>query len=314
MTGWQPYCGAEVMRRRAALLERAQEYFREHLVMPVDVPALGAAGVTDPNIETLGTTGGTYLQTSPEFYMKRLLAAGYPDIYSIGRVFRDGEHGRQHLTEFTMIEWYRLGMSLTEIITDTVQLIGCMLGQRDLAASVERHDYAHLVRTRCHVDPLAADSAELAAACDADDELQRALGDDRDAWLDCLLATRVAPQLPAGKLSVIAHFPVSQAALARVCPADARVADRFEVFLGPVELANGYVELTDAKVQARRMRADNEKRRRLGRPEMAIDENLLAALEHGMPECAGVALGFERLHMVAEGASDIRDVICFADR
>ncbi len=313
MSAWRPRCGAEVQQRRAVLLERARAYFREHGVTPVDVPVLGATGVTDPNIDTIRTADGAYLQPSPEFYMKRLLAAGYPDIYSIGRVFRGRESGRQHLGEFTMIEWYRLGMSLAEIIADTVQLIARILEQRDLADTFERHDYVDLMQARCGIDPLSDDVARLAQACDADDALKRSLGDDRDSWLDCLLATRVSPQLPAGKLTVVAHFPASQAALARLCPADSRVADRFEVFLGPIELANGYVELTDAKEQALRMRADNEKRERLGRMPIAADDNLLAALASGLPECAGVALGFERLQTIAEGATDIRDVICFAD-
>lgn len=313
MTPWRPHGDADVSRRRAVLLGRAREYFAKQQVMPVDVPSLGVAGVTDPNIETLRTADGAYLQTSPEYYMKRLLAAGFPDIYSIARVFRDGERGRQHLTEFTMIEWYRLGMSLRDIAADAIRLIGHILERTELIDSCERHDYADLVKDRCGIDPLSADVAALATACDADDSLQAALADDRDAWLDCLLATRVAPELPPGRLTVITHYPASQAALARLCPSDPRVADRFEVFLGPVELANGYVELTDAGEQARRMRADNEKRKRLGRKAIAADRKLLAALRHGLPACAGVALGFERLHMIAEGASDIRDVVCFAD-
>lgn len=281
--------------------------------MPVDVPSLGVAGVTDPNIETVGVGGGAYLQTSPEYYMKRLLAAGFPDIYSVARVFRDGEEGRQHLAEFTMIEWYRLGMSLRDIIADAVRLIGHILDRTELIGGCERYDYNDLVTDYCDIDPLSADVAQLASACNADDSLKAALADDRDAWLDCLLATRVAPALSPGRLTVIAHYPASQAALARLCPSDPRIADRFEVFLGPVELANGYVELTDAEEQARRMRNDNAKRRQLGRRTMPADRNLLAALQHGLPACAGVALGFERLHMIAEGASDIRDVVCFAD-
>lgn len=313
MTRWRPLCGVELAQRRAAMLERARGYFREHGVLPVDIPSLGSAGVTDPNIETMRATNGAFLQTSPEYYMKRLLAAGYPDIFSIGRVFREGEQGRLHLTEFTMIEWYRLGMTLPDIIEDTVQIIGRILERQELVDSLERHDYADLMRAVCDIDPLSAGIEQLAAACHADASLTRSLGNDRDAWLDCLLATRIAPQLPDDRITVVAHFPASQAALARLCPSDVRVADRFEVFFGAVELANGYVELTDAGEQARRMRADNEIRARLGRTPIAADPLLLAALDQGLPECAGVALGFERLHMIAEGASDIRDVICFAD-
>lgn len=313
MSAWRPRCDADVMRQRAALLARARDYFAAGNVMPVDTPALGAAGVTDPNIEVLRTADGAFLQTSPEYYMKRLLAAGYPDIYSISRVFRGGERGRRHLTEFTMIEWYRIGLSLPDIIADTLQLIAAILERPTLGDDFEQHDYRDLVCSACGVDPLSDDADKLASACHADDDLRRALGDDRDAWLDCLLAMRVAPQLPTDRLTVVAHFPASQAALARLCPSDPRVADRFEVFLGPVELANGYVELADADEQARRMRADNERRARLDRPPIDADRRLLAAIEHGLPDCAGVALGFERLHMLAAGASDIRDVVCFAD-
>lgn len=313
MTRWRPRAGAEVALRRADMLRRARGYFGESGVLPVDVPSLGTSGVTDPNIETMRTAGGAFLQTSPEFFMKRLLAAGYPDIYSICRVYRDGERGRRHLPEFTMIEWYRLGMRLTAIVTDAVRLIGCMLDDRAIADGADRHDYAELVKACCDVDPLSADITQLAAAGSADGSLTRALGDDREAWLDWLFATRVAPRMPADRLTVVAHFPISQAALARRCPSDPRVADRFEIYLGEVELANGYVELTDAGEQARRMRADNDKRARLDRPPVAADGHLLAALRQGLPECAGVALGLERLHMVAEAAPDIRDVVCFAD-
>lgn len=313
MTRWRPRCGADVVQRRAELLERIRDYFAEHGLMSVETPSLGITGVTDPNIEAMRTADGTYLQTSPEHYMKRLLAAGYPDMYAVSRVYRLGERGRLHLPEFTMIEWYRLGMSLSDIIADTVRLIACILDETALAGGAQRHDYADIVQTCCGIDPLSADVTELAAACDANDSLMNTLGADRDAWLDLLLATRVGPELPDGTLTVIQHFPASQAALARLCPSDPRIADRFEVFLGPIELANGYVELTDAEEQARRMRADNVERERLGRAPVVADRNLLAALQHGLPECAGVALGFERLHMIVEGAHDIRDVICFAD-
>lgn len=313
MSEWRPRCDADVAERRAALLNRVRDYFAEQRVMPVDTPVLGVTGVTDPNIETLRTGDGAFLQTSPEYYMKRLLAAGYPDIYSIGRVFRGGEQGNRHLSEFTMIEWYRLGMILQDIIGDTLRLIAHVLDQPRLVDTADRYDYTGLFEDHCGIDPLSANTSRLASACSADDSLKATLADDRDAWLDCLLATRVVPALPDGRLTIIAHYPASQAALARLCPSDPNVADRFEVYLGPVELANGYVELTDPVEQARRMQIDNNRRRHLGRTAVAADRNLLYALQHGLPACAGVALGFERLHMVADGASDIRDVVCFAD-
>ena len=169
------------------------------------------------------------------------------------------------------------------------------------------------MQDRCGIDPFTATAEELAAASSADGSLVANLGADRDTWLDYLLATVVVPTLPAGQLTVIAHFPASQAALARLCPDDSRAADRFEVYFGPVELANGYVELTDPGELACRMHADNDRRRRDGKRPVDPDDKLLAALAHGMPACAGVALGFERLHMIAANASEIRNVVCFSD-
>lgn len=302
------------MQRRADMLARVRSYFADHDVMAVDTPALGDNGVTDPHINAIKTVDGAFLQTSSEYYMKRLLAAGYPDIYSIGHVFRDGESGQHHLSEFTMIEWYRLGLQLDGIIDDTLRLVGAALNRPELQSTAERYDYIELFCERCNLDPLRASIDELAASCNAESSLVDSLTDDHDAWLDLLLATRVVPSLAKDRLTIIAHYPASQAALARLCPTNARVADRFEVFYGNLELANGYVELTDAGEQARRMREDNEKRHRLGKKAIGADENLLAALGAGLPDCAGVALGFERLQMIDENAINIRDTVTFADR
>ena len=244
--------------------------------------------------------------------MKRLLAAGFPDIYSLCRVFRDGESGRQHQPEFTMIEWYRLGMGLGEIIEDSVALIDAALGDAAPAGAPVIVDYADAMHRACGIDVHAADAAALAAAAGADATLRTAIGDTRDDWLDLLLATRVLTTLAPDRLTVLRHYPASQAALARLCPADPRVADRFEVFLGAVELANGYVELTDAHEQAERSGHDNDVRERRGRARRPVDENLLDALAAGLPQCAGVAMGLERLQMVHDNTDDIRDVITFA--
>ena len=244
--------------------------------------------------------------------MKRLLAAGYPDIFSICRVFRDGEAGRKHQPEFTMIEWYRLGMGLTEIIGDTLRLICQALGDRAPAPAPVQMDYRDAILAATGLDIRSADIRQLADAACADDDLRAAIGEERDDWLDLLLATKVTPGFVPDRLTVLKHYPASQAALARLCPNDQRVADRFEVFLGPVELANGYVELTDATEQAARIATDNQQRARRGRPVRPIDEGLLAALESGLPECAGVAMGFERLQMIHDRTDDIRDVIAFA--
>lgn len=244
--------------------------------------------------------------------MKRLLADGYPDIYSIGRVFRAGESGKRHLPEFTMIEWYRLGMDLDEIIADTTALVVAALDRPELLDTATRMNYAQALNDFAGIEPSSASIDELAVAARADTRLRDALGDDRDAWLDLLLATLVASRFADNGLTIVQHFPASQAALARCCPADKRVADRFEVFFGDLELANGFVELTDASEQATRFEDDLHARRANKSPHVPTDVQLLAALEAGLPDCAGVAVGFERLHMIAAAASDIRDVVTFS--
>lgn len=312
MSDWRPCSDARIAAERARLLARARRYFDTRGVLAVDTPALGAATVTEPNIDSLVTEDGRFLQTSPEYYMKRLLAAGYPDIYSIGRVFRGAEEGRRHMAEFTMIEWYRHAMSLDEIVEDTLALIADILEAPDFADRVRVIDYAALFAATLGVDVLNDDVGRLVDCANADARLIDTLGNDRDAWLDLLLATRIVPGFSDGTCTVIRHFPASQGALARLCPDDRRVADRFEVFVGSVELANGYVELRDAAEQSARMHRDLEIRNRRGQLQPPVDHRLLAALEAGLPDCAGVALGFERLHMLAAGVADIHDVVTFA--
>jgi lysyl-tRNA synthetase class 2 len=297
------------------MLERARRFFHSRDVLEVATPALGRYTATDPNIDSLQSAdhrGDTlYLQTSPESHMKRLLADGYPDIYAICRVFRGGESGCRHQPEFTMVEWYRHGFGLDEMIAETIAFVADLLEEPGLL-DAEVLEYSAAFRRFADVDPLTAGIDELAAAAGADANLRKSLGNDREAWLDLLLATRLAPGFDAGRITVLRHFPASQAALARACPADDRLADRFEVFFGGMELANGFVELRDPAEQRRRMLADLEKRRATAREPLPVDEPLLTALESGLPECAGVAVGFERLHMIAAGADDIRDVLTFA--
>jgi lysyl-tRNA synthetase class 2 len=312
---WKAASGVAVARRRAGMLERARCFFRSRDVLEVATPALGRYTATDPNIDSLQLADHhgamLYLQTSPESHMKRLLADGYPDIYGICRVFRGGEAGRWHQPEFTMVEWYRHGFGLDDMIAETVAFVADLLEEPGLL-DAEVLEYGAAFRRFADVDPLTAGIDELADAAGADANLRKSLGSDREAWLDLLLATRLAPGFDAGRITVLRHFPASQAALARACPADDRLADRFEVFFGGMELANGFVELRDAAEQRRRMLADLEKRRARAREPLPVDEPLLAALESGLPECAGVAVGFERLLMIAAGADDIRDVLAFA--
>ncbi len=312
---WKASSGVSVARQRADMLDRARAFFRARDILETDTPALSRYTTSDPNIESLRVAGpgeaALYLQTSPESFMKRLLADGYPDIYAICRVFREGESGRLHQPEFTMVEWYRHDFGLAAMIGETVAFIADVL-QREELGNAESLEYEHAFRRFAGVEPFTASIDELADAADADARLRDGIGDHRDAWLDLILSVRVAPNFHASRLTVLRHFPASQAALARICPADDRVADRFEVFFGPVELANGFVELRDPDVQRGRMHADFTRRRDSARRPVPLDEPLLAALESGLPACAGVAVGFERLLMLATGAEDIRDVLTFA--
>lgn len=316
MSGWKPLTDTRVAMRRAAMLLRAREYFSDQGVLAVDTPALCRYPTSDPNIENIGVRSQPghdgYLHTSPEVYMKRLLAAGYPDIYSICRVFRDGEAGKRHLPEFTMAEWYRLQFDLDAIVEDTVGFIAACINLPALTKTAERVDYAEAFETMAGVDAIDGATDDIIACATTEPRLRDALGDDRDAALDLVMAEVIAPQFAPDRLTVVQHYPASQAALARICPADARIADRFEVFCGDLELANGYVELTDAAEQRTRFANDIASREQSGRSSLLADESLLAALEAGLPACAGVAVGLERVHMVLDQADDIRDVITFA--
>ncbi len=312
MNNWRPASNADVAIKRAAMLARTRLYFDNENVLAVDTPALSPSAATDPHIASMAIDQSTYLHTSPEFHMKRLLADGYPDIYSICRVFRDGEEGRQHLPEFTMIEWYRLAMNLDAIIADTLQLIAFVLERAELESNATRRDYYNCFVDELDVEIRTASIQDLADVVAADEQLRRSLGDDRDAWFDLIMATKILPQFSSNSLTVVKHYPASHAALARNCPHDAQLADRFEIYYGEIELANGYVELRDTKELLRRIDHDLEIRRKLGLPTVPRDEHLIAAMDAGLPECAGVALGFERLHMVAAGVNDIRNIVSFA--
>lgn len=315
---WRPSSTVETAERRARMLAKARDFFAARQVLEVDTPALSRAAVSDPHIESiearLAGHPGTpcYLHTSPELCMKRLLCAGFPHIYEICKVWRDGEAGPRHQPEFTLVEWYRLDFSLRGIVEDAVDFLCTLIEARHLPLPAEEIEYRDAFERLAGVDPARSPIAALAEACDAEGRLVAALGDRRDDWLDLILATRVAPQFPSDRLTVLKHYPQSQAALARLCPADPSVADRFEIFLGDLELANGFVELQNAPEQMQRIDADQARRRQAGKPLRPRDDRFIAALEHGLPPCAGVAVGFDRLVMINEMTDDIRRVQTFA--
>jgi lysyl-tRNA synthetase class 2 len=315
---WQPSCTPATARRRAQMLAAARDFFAARGVLEVETPMLGLSAVSDPNIDSvhalldLDQGRHRYLHTSPEYRMKRLLCAGYPDIYSICKVFRDGEAGKRHQPEFTMAEWYRKGFGLQDMIRDSCDFIAALLDSRWLPGATESISYRQAFIRHAGLDPLQAECSALAAAVDADPRLESAMADRRDDWLDLVLSRRIAPALAKDRLTVVHHYPASQAALARICPDDASLAERFEIFLGDVELANGYVELLDADLQWRRWQADQEQRRRKAKALLPLDEALIDALRSGMPPCAGVAVGFDRLLMINEQCDDIAEVQTFA--
>jgi lysyl-tRNA synthetase class 2 len=312
---WRPLADPAVAATRAALLKRARDFFDRREILEVDTPVLSRFPVTDPHIESLMTRSasgaGLFLHTSPEFKMKQLLAAGYSDIYQICKVFRDGERGSHHLREFTLVEWYRRDFSLQQIMDDTIDFIATLLERPELSSSADFISYENVFQRSINLSPLTADVAEIAACINADKQLQRALGDDRDAWLDLVLSQEIVPNLDVETLTVVFHYPASQAALARLCPDDNKVADRFEVFYGKHELANGFVELTDADEQMTRFERDQADRRRKNAVVHEIDEDFINALRAGLPECAGVAVGFDRLLMLHEDQDDISAVSNF---
>lgn len=308
---WRPIASPEALKRRAELLQTIRGFFDERGVLEVQTPALASRTVTDVHLHSLTVTGlatkrAGYLQTSPEFAMKRLLAAGAGPIYEIARVFRDGEMGPRHNLEFTMLEWYRPDFDHLRLIDEVDALLAATLA----TPAGERLTYAQAFERHLGIDPHGARTAELRAIM-ARDEVRGLADDDRDGWLQLLFSTRIEPELGLERPCYILDFPASQAALAHVRHDAHPVAERFEVFVKGVELANGYREETDATELRSRFQADRAERGRRGLPEVAIDERLLAAHEHGLPDCAGVALGFDRLAMLATGSSRIEDVLAF---
>ena len=282
----------------------------------VQTPVALSATVTDVQIESLALAGAAprFLQTSPEYPMKRLLAAGSGDIYQVCHVFRAGELSRLHNPEFTMIEWYRLGMGLPAIMGETAALAAALLnaGGRQ-ARPVEYRTYVQAFERQLGCDPLDASIEKLAVLAHTHGLAGSSIASaTRDNLLDFLVATQVGPTLGHGRLTCLHHFPATQAALAQLEPADLRTALRFELYVDGVELANGYVELVNPVEQRQRFEADLAERHRRGLAQPAIDTRLLAALAHGLPACAGVALGFDRLVMLALGATSIQEVMAFA--
>ncbi len=319
---WRPGADLAALRLRAEFLARIRAFFAARDVLEVETPMLSAAAITDPHLASFATTysgpgprcGQTlYLHTSPEFPMKRLLAAGSGCIYQVARVFRNGEAGRLHNPEFTLLEWYRVGFDHHRLMDEVTELATTLLRDRLPLAAPERLSYRAAFERHLGLNPHRATVAEL-AACAEHCGVSIPPGmpvNDVDPWLDLLLTHRIEMHLGQGRLCFVYDYPALQAALARLRPGDPPVGERFELYLHGVELANGFHELGDAVEQRRRFVAENAARQAHGLPLMPVDDNLLAALEAGLPDCAGVALGFDRLVMLAAGKGALAEALAF---
>ena len=301
------------------MLATIRTFFEQREVIEVCTPVLSQAAATEPSIEPMQTrytgpeypTGKSlYLQTSPEFAMKRLLAADSGAIYQIAQAFRDGEYGPRHNPEFTLLEWYRPGFDHHDLMREVAELM-CVCMDEELG--MEKISYIELFEHQFGWDPLEADVQKLADTARIHglqvDNLQQ-----RDQWLDLLMSLVIEPTLGRQGLTFVYDYPASQASLARLHGDDQRLASRFELYYQGMELANGFHELTDAAEQRRRFEKDNQQRQRSGLQPLPIDENLLQALQRGLPDCAGVALGVDRLLMLQQGETSLEGMLAFSLR
>lgn len=294
------------------MLKDIRAFFDARGVLEVETPLLCSYGVTEPalgNLTVVTEAGRRYLQTSPEYAMKRLMAAGSGDIYQVTRAFRGNESGARHNPEFTILEWYRLAMDHHGLMLEVDELLQHLLSERVQGPS-RYMSYRQAFQESLGLDPIACSDTELEAAA----KKRQLLPEGpltRDDLLDLLLSMAVSASFPTDRLTFIHAWPSSQAALARVLPEDTQCAGRFEVYLGELELANGFWELSKADEQADRFEHDRMERRSRDLPDVEADPLLLAALRHGLPECAGVAVGLDRILMLRLGASSISEVLAF---
>jgi len=310
---WQPSIQRDILISRASLLESTRNFFKQKRVLEVDTPTLSRGTITDVYLEALSTSVATveskktnyYLQTSPEFAMKRLLAAGSGSIYQICHAYRDDELGKYHNPEFLMLEWYRLDFTHIDLMHEMSELLVYLLDCKP----AETISYQQLFIDILNIDPLLASDQELQNAV-----TNKVKGPNlacRDQLLQCLFASLIEPFIAQERPLIVKDFPASQSALARLSKSDPRVAERFEVYFKGVELANGFHELKDPSEQRQRFETDNKERLAQGKAVKPIDERLIAALSSGLPDCSGVALGLDRLLMIKLNKSSITEVLPF---
>ena len=309
---WQPAASIEVIKLRAALYQKIRDFMRQRDILEVDTPVLSHHGSTDPYIQSLHAVSSMatekqttlYLHTSPEFCMKRLLAAGSESIYQIAHVFRDEESGKRHITEFSMLEWYRTGFDYYQLMDEVAELL------INLGLPVpDRMTYADAFKKALQLNPHTVGLDELRGI--ANQHGWKTDSDDRHELLDFVFSSVVLKRVLSEKPLIIHDYPECMAALSTIKPGSQPISERFELFIGGMEIANGFNELIDAGEQRARFEADLVKRRSVMMDEPSIDEHFLSALNAGLPKCAGVALGLDRLLMVLSKTDNINKVSTF---
>ncbi len=316
---WQPACSLDLLRDRAQLLSKLRVFFSQRNVLEVETPTLYPFANPDPMIEGFEVLksqtdlSSLHLQTSPEFAMKRLLAAGSGAIYQICRAYRRSETGRYHNPEFTILEWYRPGFTLHQLMQEVEDLLMLVLPASLIRHAVDYITYQSAFSKAVGLDPLTATIAEfvLAATRIGYPEAERLCADNRSAWLDFLFSHAVQPQLPKQRIVFVYNYPACQSALARLHPQQPEVAERVEVFINGIELGNGFQELTDSTQQRQRFIEQQAERAQQGMMVHRLDEDLLAALDAGLPDAAGIAIGLDRLLMLICNTDHIREVLTF---
>jgi lysyl-tRNA synthetase class 2 len=305
---WKPTASLHTLQQRALFLRKIREFFFAKQIMEVETPNLDEFGVTDPHLDSIAIVGGGYLQTSPEYAMKRLLAAGFGPIYQMSKVYRAYERGVRHNPEFTMLEWYQVGYDHFKLMAEVEALLQTLA---DLPAAIYT-TYQQLFQQTLECCPFKSSVSDLQNVAQAHGINAVNIGVDKDTWLELLFSHCIEPHLGKSNPQFVYDYPASQAALARLNPDNPLCASRFELYINGLEIANGFYELTDADLQLQRFEENNLQRLALGEPLMGIDHYLIAALKSGLPDCAGVALGVDRLFMAITGAKSIAEVISFS--
>jgi lysyl-tRNA synthetase class 2 len=317
---WKPACGIEKLQVRASMLSTIRAFFSQREVLEVETPLLCQATGTDPQLDFFSTdyhyppdNKTMYLQTSPEFAMKRLLAAGSGSIFQLCKAFRNGEEGRFHNPEFTILEWYRVNFTMWQLIDEVVELLVELMDGYYRVESINKISYCDVFKQMTGLNPLVFCQEKYAAYAlhHSIEDAINICGNDHTMWLDFIFSYKVQPNFKQGTLTIVHGYPAIQSSLARINRDNPDIADRFEVFIEGVEVGNGFFELSDAKEQERRFDQENKIRKLSGLAHVEKDLFFLEALKQGLPDCSGIALGVDRLLMMLTNAQKLSDVMSF---